>query len=1239
MELRMCRQASSIVLIFLSLVSYAPASNSASNPETKGPSAVSQPAVQFANAVRLVEIGKLPEAEGLVEAGLTTEPRSVRWHLLKADLLARQGRLFKLHEALETAYLAAPENIEVLTRLANCRDLYGQGAAHLYEELATRLEAQSVPVTQVIQALERGLLTGLRDGDSEPAARIEAKLRSLGQLQASRTPPDSAGAPVSTVRIPGGIQTLAVVARMPEARAPRTFVRQYADRLVRWTQGQNNPSGKQLVTELKEYFQTLAKLQALMEGSEDSFKLWLNLKDKRSEEVLRLLGWRLKQSDRRPFLELGTDPSDSRRQGFALALGLDQAAMKMQLESGLPFSLTIKSERAAVIPDNAFWYKKILNDAPTSGDLLEAFLDHLPAARLYVALSGLTEETRRQVLLASDANALLNRYADLLYAYGSALLVQNGELVVPGGIPALSLWGELAGASPRQPAQFIGAALAKDGGKLLAYFHLMVHLPPPNQQFLTRSSVRFNAFYRVFPFADRRALKAHTFARYDAHFEDLLKELPLDAQGRIEFPGGADAWRGSKATLGPSLPKQGSTRTLSLDEEDELLFMLLADRDKGNIQEPTLAETFLAVTRIQRHRRQPLDKGLAVLLSQKHAKYREIFPYLASLPDLTASEIALFFEAASHLEDLSGTRLNLALGEFHSLIQWLILLSGNDTLRSEDAGRLFALLCQGFANARTDGDFAAHSCDMVLQIASAVHKASSREDEGRLVPFDSKAGSPSSGVLPTGSPFLAPAEPTGAGSRLGLPASADTEDSFFRAFAGAPREAELVVGNRRFRLNYPAWRKQRMQEILELQTVPSLNALLAIYQNAKALARGEGSADQALSHIEVLLPKLREPDQANWKRLRRKQRAALVSETGKRDIIESLAEIRKLLNRGGSQDIPKLAMQLIGCLNPYVQTTLLGWVYASYFSPRDLIMEGDPWFLRKHEFSVTFHKRDTWPATRVRSGGSEVGSYLTGGLAQIAAAAGAVGLIGVEASESAGNDIAASKVAAMQLASLRAMSWARLDEHDLRLLALKVLLGREVLAKAALRPEIQEELAEPLLDLVGLRRRAELLQFLSNRDLTSVFSLLSASDLYFLADWYWQRFKVSGWKADPLEQALERETRRKGNLQVSLPGGYQPKLDGCIRPHLVHLGPYEGYEGFLLGDRMAERLSPILLDLAAPADRLGLPVDALGVLAEKAVQRTARRALMADSDDWEAALQAMRSLRLEPLLELLEETP
>jgi len=103
-------------------------------------------------------------------------------------------------------------------------------------------------------------------------------------------------------------------------------------------------------------------------------------------------------------------------------------------------------------------------------------------------------------------------------------------------------------------------------------------------------------------------------------------------------------------------------------------------------------------------------------------------------------------------------------------------------------------------------------------------------------------------------------------------------------------------------------------------------------------------------------------------------------------------------------------------------------------------------------------------------------------------------------------------------------------------------------------------------------------------------------------------------------------------------GGYQAS-DGCVRPHLVDLGPYEDHEGFRFQDRMAEKLSAIGLDLAVGAQRLGLPVDGLALIAEMAVQHTARRTLMKDSEDWGAALQALNSLRLEPFLEHLEKTP
>jgi hypothetical protein len=227
-------------------------------------------------------------------------------------------------------------------------------------------------------------------------------------------------------------------------------------------------------------------------------------------------------------------------------------------------------------------------------------------------------------------------------------------------------------------------------------------------------------------------------------------------------------------------------------------------------------------------------------------------------------------------------------------------------------------------------------------------------------------------------------------------------------------------------------------------------------------------------------------------------------------------------------------------------------------------------------------------------------------------------------------------MAAMQLASVRSIPWAALDEHGLRHLALKSLFGRELLAGAILDPKIQVELSEPLLHLIGLRRRAAVLQALSNRDAAGAFRLLSTLDIYFLADSLAQQ--VAGWTDSPLGKALEQEAKRQCSRQISWLGGYQAS-DGCVRPHLVDLGPYEDHEGFRFQDRMAEKLSAIGLDLAVGAQRLGLPVDGLALIAEMAVQHTARRTLMKDSEDWGAALQALNSLRLEPFLEHLEKTP
>jgi hypothetical protein len=324
------------------------------------------------------------------------------------------------------------------------------------------------------------------------------------------------------------------------------------------------------------------------------------------------------------------------------------------------------------------------------------------------------------VLLAADASPV-ESLPDLLYAHAEAL--QEGEAGCPGAQLAFGkTWQRQSTQAGSVHPYLVRRMMAS-----MVYYHLVASG--------TQSTV-----------SDPECHSAQTFSRYSC-FQNMgtgytspvmtsvekCLQLPLDAQGHIDFPGGPDVWRVSRAAANGSRPVGSLRQPSSAAEEDEILLPLLAARHNRNTQQSPLVEAFLGLVRLQRHRHQPMDEPLAALLLQKHSQYQHLFPYLASLPELTISEIALLFEAAKHLEGLDSSQLNLAVGEFHSLIQFLIVLSGNNALRDGDAARLFAELCRGFWHAKTDADFAAHSCEMVLKIGSALQKPSIHHGGGVLI--------------------------------------------------------------------------------------------------------------------------------------------------------------------------------------------------------------------------------------------------------------------------------------------------------------------------------------------------------------------------------------------------------------------------------------------------------------------------------------------------------------------------
>ena len=93
-------------------------------------------------------------------------------------------------------------------------------------------------------------------------------------------------------------------------------------------------------------------------------------------------------------------------------------------------------------------------------------------------------------------------------------------------IAAETIWADLVGASPRQPAPFFGALLAKQDGKLLAYYSALSALDIQHQRFFTRTASRTGKFYELFK--DSPEIQRSKSRRIQpGSFVEFLSEVPL----------------------------------------------------------------------------------------------------------------------------------------------------------------------------------------------------------------------------------------------------------------------------------------------------------------------------------------------------------------------------------------------------------------------------------------------------------------------------------------------------------------------------------------------------------------------------------------------------------------------------------------------------------------------------------------------------------------------------------------
>ncbi len=622
-------------------------------------------------------------------------------------------------------------------------------------------------------------------------------------------------------------------------------------------------------------------------------------------------------------------------------------------------------------------------------------------------------------------------------------------------------------------------------------------------------------------------------------------------------------------------------------------------------------ENFLALVRLERHRTHPLDEATALLLSQNYAKYRGVFPLFATLPDLSSQNLTSFFQACRNLESLGKPLLNQALGEFQGVLQLVVLLFENGAMEESTVVSAFAATCERFAKAKEPYEFAQASLESLRSVM----------DELKPSRQTLAASSSTKGIAPD----------EAAGNE-----SDSWDDRLLAALTGSAKRVSFRLQEKEYALDRATQQREKMREILQLQSATSLDTLRQIRDAVSSLIRGDGETGRSIDEIEKAIPQLKEIDVQTQKGLSNKLRERI--HFGKpEEIHERLARIRKEAAKKKPRDLPKLAADLLGELNPYLKNSLVGWIYSYYFSPRDLVMAQDPLFVRRHElFRDGTHHKVYWPPTEQRSYHQEAGSFLEGVLFQLGPMAGKLGLTQVESDKSFSGHITMEAVAATQIASLRSLAWARLNQSDLHAAGVKLRLAREVVAVASLKPAMATEVAELTIGLIGPVRRTQLLRSLTAHDAEGALKLLSSSDLYFLAERYWRKHGSKQLGENPLTVALQSLEQATHQARTQSFGGIHPSTYGCLHNHLLPLSPYEDYENFRFADAMSERLGHLLLDLAAEMDRIGIPAEALAVLGEPAIREWVRKARMNDRDDWMAALEGVSQIHLPQLIAAMQ---
>ncbi len=503
------------------------------------------------------------------------------------------------------------------------------------------------------------------------AAKVRERLANLG-----KQPPAELSAEITSVEgfvsiageapVPGGLMAFAAIAGMPQEATYHDFFLQYCRSIIGAGEEASTPT-RDLAPVIRTFIATIPELEQLgdREGDRVVIRLAMGTAGQRmiTGRVLALLGWRLVQSGQTYDLELGDQLIDAFRQRIPAAFGIDELEMRDAIVSGRPFQFEIPVESARLV-GGASWAATLQRSPLPARGPVDLFLGDWRFASAYAGLAAMETETAAAVASSVGLVPLISQYPDLLARYGEVLTLAGNRVAAPGGVDADPVWLKIAGTSPANTATFIRALLEKDHGILLSFFFDLSHADAAHQRFVTSTPARGEMFYRWYRDSIGPGGPPSTSNRWQAV---ILQKLRIDAEGRMQLPGGRRAWIPSGA--------------------DDAIFQT------GSL------ESLAGLILLEEKRARPLDAGSVSLLKQHFEDWRYLFPYFEKLPGLAAPQ---FRELAAFTGFVSGAlppQQAVLIGQWHSLVELIVLAGEAGSLDAAQSSSAFGQVCAAMRSA------------------------------------------------------------------------------------------------------------------------------------------------------------------------------------------------------------------------------------------------------------------------------------------------------------------------------------------------------------------------------------------------------------------------------------------------------------------------------------------------------------------------------------------------------------